>query len=150
MIAKAIYRRFKGDRLELLVKAILETKGYSVHDPGSGPDNGIDLLAGQGALGFAEPLICVQVKCLDGPIERTVLDQLLGTMTKVGATHGLLVSWGGFKASYDREKANQFFKVRLWDQDDVIDELLACYESLDVEIKTDLPLKRVWTVAEDD
>ncbi len=113
-ISKLIYARFKGDRLKRLVKTILEAKGFIVHDPGIGPDGGIDLLAAQGGLGFAEPRLCVQVKCLDGPIERAVLDQLLGTMSKVGATHGLLVSWGGFKTSYDRETANQFFRVRLW------------------------------------
>jgi len=39
----------------------------------------------------------------------------------VQASHGLLVSWGGFKSSVDKEEATQFFRVRLWDQADIID-----------------------------
>jgi restriction system protein len=68
-------------------------------------------------------------------------------MKKVSATHGLLVCWGGFKSSFNREETQQFFHVRLWDADDLIDELLAVYDKLDADIKAQLPLKRVWTLA---
>ena len=61
---------------------------------------------------------------------------------------GLLVSWGGFKSSIDREIPTQFFRVRLWDQDDLIDALLANYDKIDEDLRTDIPLKRSWTVAE--
>lgn len=69
-------------------------------------------------------------------------------MQNVQADLGLLVSWGGFKSSVDREKAAQFFRVRLWDQGNIIDQVLANYEKLDEEIKTQLPLKRIWVVNE--
>ena len=52
------------------------------------------------------------------PLERTVLDQLVGTMQNVGADQGLLVCWGGFKKT-------------------IIDE----------DLRAELPLKRIWTVA---
>ena len=69
-------------------------------------------------------------------------------MQNVQASHGLLVSWGGFKSSVDKEKATQFFRVRLWDQGDLIEQVLAHYDKLGEEIRTELPLKRIWIVAE--
>jgi restriction system protein len=68
-------------------------------------------------------------------------------MQNVQAQQGLLVSWGGFKTSVEKETAAQFFRVRLWDQDDLIDQILGHYDSLDPEIRVELPLKRIWAVA---
>jgi restriction system protein len=42
----------------------------------------------------------------------------------------------------------QFFRVRLWDQDKLIDALLANYAGLDADLRTDIPLKRIWTIAD--
>jgi restriction system protein len=92
----------------------------------------------------------VQVKSQQSPIERTVLDALGGVMKKVNATHGLLVCWGGFKSSIDRDETQQFFHVRLWDADDLIDELLGVYDKLDADLRALVPLKRVWTLAAPD
>lgn len=72
---------------------------------------------------------------------------MIGSMQNVQAEQGLLVAWGGFKSSVDREVATQFFRVRLWDQDDLIDQLLEHYQKLDADLRAELPLKRVWTVA---
>ena len=58
----------------------------------------------------------------------------------------MLVSRDGFKSSIDKEEAIQFFRVRLWDQDDLIDRILAHYDKLDEGIRTDLPLKQIWVV----
>jgi restriction system protein len=71
-------------------------------------------------------------------------------MQNVQADQGLLVSWGGFKTTVDKEKATQFFRVRLWDQQALIEQILANYDRLDEDIRADLPLKRIWTVAETD
>ena len=64
-----------------------------------GADDGVDILASSGTLGFGSPRICVQVKSTDAPVERIVLDQLAGVMKKFNAEYGLLVSWSGFKSS---------------------------------------------------
>jgi restriction system protein len=88
------------------------------------------------------------VKSQDTPLERAVLDQLVGTMQNVGAEQGLLVCWGGFKPTVKRELPRQFFKVRLWDQNDLIDEFLASYDKLEEDLRAELPLKRIWAVAE--
>ena len=58
----------------------------------------------------------------------------------------MLVPRDGFKSSIDKEEAIQFFRVRLWDQDDLIDRILAHYDKLDEGIRTDLPLKQIWVV----
>ncbi len=71
-------------------------------------------------------------------------------MQTVQAEQGLLVSWGGFKTTVNKEKATQFFKVRMWDQNDLIEQLLANYDRLDDDVRADLPLKRIWTVAMSD
>ncbi len=147
-IGKLIIARFQGHGMAKLVDAVLRARGYSTFLSPEGPDRGIDILAAPEPMGFGEPRICVQVKSGDSPLDRPTLDQLVGVMANVNATHGLLVSWGGFKSSVDREKATQFFRVRLWDQWDLIGQILAYYDKLDEEIKTRLPLKRIWVVTE--
>ncbi len=147
-IAKLIIERFKGQALERLVEAILKAQGYTTYRSPKGPDKGIDILAAPGSLGFGKPRICVQVKSQESPIDTQTLNQLIGSMQNVQADQGLLVAWGGFKSSVDKEVPVQFFRVRLWDQDDLIDKLLENYDKLDDDIRADLPLKRMWTVAQ--
>lgn len=146
-ITRLLLARFKGHGMAGLVGAILRAQGFSTHISRQGPDGGIDILAAPGTFGFAEPRICVQVKSQQSPIERTVLDALGGVMKKVNASHGLLVCWGGFKSSIDRDATQQFFHIRLWDADDLIDELLEVYDKLDADLRALIPLKRVWTLA---
>ena len=76
------------------------------------------------------------------------MDQLIGTMQNFQADQGLLVSWGGFKSSVDKEKALQFFRVRLWDQQELINQILMNYTELDEDLRVELPLKRIWSIAE--
>ncbi|MEN8179171.1 MAG: restriction endonuclease [Pseudomonadota bacterium] len=147
-LAKLIIAKYKGHGMERLVDAVLRAQGYTTYLSPEGPDKGIDILAAPGPMGFGEPRICVQVKSGDSALDRPTLDQLIGVMQNVQASHGLLVSWGGFKSSIDKEEATQFFRVRLWDQGDLIDQVLAHYDKLDEEIRTELPLKRIWVVAE--
>lgn len=146
-IAKLIISKFKGHGMERLVEAILKAQGYTTYRSPEGADKGVDILAAPGPLGFGRPRICVQVKSQESPVDRPTLDQLIGTMQNVQADQGLLVSWGGFKSSVDRETASQFFRVRLWDQDALVNALLEHYHQLDEDLRADIPLKRIWTVA---
>jgi restriction system protein len=145
-ITRHIGSKFKGHAMARLVGAILKAQGYTVHISPPGPDKGVDLLASQGPLGFSSPRICVQVKSGSDPVDRPTMDQLIGTMQNFQAEQGLLVSWGGFKTSVDKEKPGQFFRVRLWDRDDLIDQLIRHYEQLDSDLKAELPLKKIWTI----
>jgi restriction system protein len=146
-IAKLIIARFKGHGLTRLVEAILKAQGYTTYRSPEGADGGADILAGAGPLGFGSPRLCVEVKSQDSPIDRSTVDKLLGAVQKFGADEGLFVSWSGYKSNVQKELAASFFKVRLWSQKELLENLFANYDRLDAEIKAELPLKRIWTVA---
>jgi restriction system protein len=71
-------------------------------------------------------------------------------MQNMHADQGLLVSWGGFKSSIAKEVPRQFFKVRMWDQTDLITEIFDHYSQLDEDVRAELPLKRIWTIASEE
>jgi restriction system protein len=149
-IAALILKKYKGHGMARLVEGVLKAQGYSTFRSPEGPDSGVDILAAPGPLGFDQPRICVQVKSSDSPVDTATLHQLLGSMQNVGASQGLLVSWGGFKSSVDKQEASHFFRVRLWDQEEFVKQLLHHYDRLDEDLRAELPLKRIWTVAESD
>jgi restriction system protein len=149
-ISQLISRRFQNHDLTRLVEAVLKAQGFATYRSPPGPDKGIDILAAPEPLGFGQPRICVQVKSGDSPVDTPTLNQLIGAMQNVHADQGLLVSWGGFKSSVDKEIPAQFFRVRVWDQKVLIDELLTHYDKLDEDLRAELPLKRIWTVAAED
>lgn len=144
-----IIQKYKGHELERLVEAILKASGYTTYRSPEGADGGVDILASQGALGFGNPKVCVQVKSSDSSVGTPELSQLKGTMQSVGADYGLMVSWGGFKQTVLREISTNFFKVRLWGREELIDNLLENYEKLDDGIKAEISLKRIWILAEE-
>lgn len=71
------------------------------------------------------------------------MDQLIGTMSNVEASYGLLVSGSGFKSSVEREIPKQFFKLRLWDANNIIKEIFNHYDKLPIDIWAEIPLKQV-------
>ena len=143
-ISSYIIQKFKGHGLARLVAAILEAQGYKVNVSPEGPDGGIDIVAGSGSLGFDAPKIVVQVKSSSSPIEVNVVRELSGVMTNFGADHGLIVSWGGFRGTVEREAARSYFKIRLWDAEDLVRNVQLYYEKLQADIQAELPLKRIW------
>jgi restriction system protein len=149
-IAQLIAARFKGHGLTRLVEAILKAQGYTTYRSPEGADGGADILAGAGPLGFGAPRLCVEVKSEDAPIDRPTVDKLLGAVSKFGAQEGLFVSWSGFKTNVQKELAASFFRVRLWTQKELLEALFAHYDHLDEDLKAELPLKRIWTVAAQD
>ena len=93
-LAKLIIQRFQGHGMTRLVDAVLRARGYTTYMSPEGPDKGVDILAAPEPMGFGEPRVCVQVKSSDSALDRPTLDQLIGVMQNVQASHGLLVSWG--------------------------------------------------------
>lgn len=146
-IAQVIAAKFKGHNLTRLIEAILKAQGYTTWRSPEGADGGADILAGSGPQGFASPRLCVEVKSEDGAIDRPTVDKLLGAMTKFNADQGLFVAWNGFKGNVQKELATQFFRLRLWTQKDVLEQLFDLYDRLDEDLRAELPLKRVWMVA---
>lgn len=149
-IRDILQRKFKGHDLARLVGEILRAQGYKVWVAPPGADGGVDILAGSGPMGFESPKIAVQVKSQDSPIDVTVLRELQGVMSGFGADQALLVAWGGFKSSVDKEARQLFFQIRLWDAGDVVQQLQGVYERLSDETQADIPLKRIWTVVQED
>lgn len=139
-------RRFKGHDLSNLVAAILEAQGYTVRTSAAGPDDGVDIIAGRGPLGFDPPRLAVQVKSSESPSDVKVIRELQGTMKNFGADQGLFVSWGGYRSSVLREAARAWFEIRLWDADDVVRMIQTHYDQLPEELQAELPLKRIWTL----
>jgi restriction system protein len=150
LIRDRISQTFKTHEFERLVENILRAQGYQTSRTGKGADGGVDIVAGRGAMGFDAPRLCVQVKSSQYPEDIKTVRELQGVVRQFGAQQGLLVSWGGYKASVAAEKRRLFFEIRLWDADDVIDAILENYERLSDDIKAELPLKRIWTLVLDE
>ena len=141
---------FPGHELARLVEGVLKAEGYFTQLSTPGPDGGVDILAGQGPVGFGPPRICVQVKATEGATDVNVLRSLQGTLSNFNADQGLLVSWGGFTSASRREARQSFFKVRLWDANDLVHAVYGNYERLTEQIRAEIPLERVWTLVRDE
>lgn len=149
-ISDFIGRRFKGHKMEKLVADILRAQGFTVRENKKvGADGGADILAGRGPMGFNEPLLCVQVKSTDAAIGSKEYSELKGVMQDFKAEHGLFVSWGGFKPKVEENARRDFFKIRLWNAEDLVGEIQDVYSSLPKELQADLPMQQVWTLVDD-
>ncbi len=146
-ITSHIAQHFAGHGLAQLVEAVLVARGFVTWLAPEGPDGGVDVLAGSGVLGMESPRICVQVKSQQSPVDVRVVRELQGVLGRSGADQGLLVAWGGVTKATDRELRNEFFQVRVWTADDVVQQLTEVYDRLPEQIQAALPLKQVWTLA---
>ena len=55
---------------------------------------------------------------------------------------GKLQNWG--------RQAAQFFRVRLWDRDDLLENLFKTYDKLPESFRAEVPLKRTWVMVQED
>ncbi len=149
-IRNFIRKNFPDHKMSQLIGGILEAQGYEVEVSPPGPDGGVDILAGKGPLGFEQPRLCVQVKATQDPQDVRVVRELRGVMKVFGADLGLFVSWSGYRRSVKSEVKHQYFEIRLWDSTDIIEQVQEHYDKLPDSIKADLPMKRIWTLVEDD
>jgi restriction system protein len=101
-------------------------------------------------MGFDPPRLCVQVKSSTQQQDVSVLRELKGIMKDFGAEQGLLVSWGGFKRSVLSEARRAFFEIRLWDAGNLVEEVQQHYDQFPEGLKAELPLKRIWTLVQED
>lgn len=145
-ITDTITQTFKGHKLAHLTAAVLQAQGYKLRISPEGPDGGVDIIAGKGPLGFESPRLVVQVKSGDSPVNVKTFRELKGVMDAFGAESGLIVAWGGFQGQVDKEAARQYFKIRLWDADDLVQMIQDNYDNLPEDMQTDLPLKRIWVL----
>ena len=145
-----IGRNFRKHDLERLIEAILNAQGFVTDRTVPGADGGVDILAGRGQLGFEAPRLAVQVKSSENPVDVSSVRELQGVMRAFSADMGLYVAWGGFRGTAPRDARRDFFQLRLWDAEDVLDQILVLYDKLPSDIQAELPLKRVWTLVEEE
>jgi restriction system protein len=145
-IQEFIRQNFAGHKLADIVDAVLRAQGYQTEKSPPGPDGGVDVIAGRGPMGFDAPRLCVQVKATSQQQDVKAVRELRGVMHSFGAEQGLFVSWSGFKRSVIAEARRQFFQIRLWDADAVVDAVQQHYDLLPEDLKAELPLKRIWTL----
>jgi restriction system protein len=148
VIRAFVMENFKGHKLSELTAAILEAHGLTCVISPPGPDKGIDILAGSGPLGLDAPRIVVQCKSEVGAVSSEVVQKLLGVIQGVNdAQQGLLVAFGGINGPARQLLTNQQYRVKVWDTDELIDNLLAVYDRINPEIRSEIPLQQVWTLA---
>ncbi|KPF81416.1 restriction endonuclease [Novosphingobium sp. AAP93] len=143
-IISLIKSEFAGHALADLVAQILNAEGYTTKLSPPGADGGVDILAAGGTLGLGEDRICVQVKSGDGAANHDVVLRLIGSVSNSQAQTGLLVSIGGVNQVAQKELDNNFFKLRLWQMDELLKALFRTYADLKEETRAKLPLKQIW------
>jgi len=145
-IVRHMQQTLDGHDFADLITELLEVQGYQSQSSSPGADGGVDILAGSGPLGFQEPRICVQVKFTSSTVDVKVLRELQGVMRRTKAEHGLLVSWGGFKQSVLKEARDDHFYIRLWSEQDVLEQIYRHYDRLSESWRARIPLRRIWAL----
>ena len=143
-----LVKNFSGHKLNYLVAEILKVEGFSTKDSLPGPTGDIDMFASRGPLGLNSPILFVQIKSTTHPVNAKTIRELHGLLSTHRAEHALLVAWGGITDDAHQELRNQFFQVRVWDSDDLLKATLRNYNKLSKDIRTNLPLKQVWSLAD--
>lgn len=149
-IERRIASGFVGHAFTQLIAEILRAQGYQTRVSPPGADRGIDIVAGQGPIGFAGPRLVVQVKSGNVVADQPTLQSLIGCVQDTQADHALLVSWSGFTNAVRQRTNELYFRVRLWGRDEVLDALFSVYDALPEEIRAELPLKRIWALVPDE
>ena len=149
-IERKIASEFSGHDFTNLVNAILEAQGYETLVSPPGPDKGVDILAGSGELGLENPRIVVQVKSGSVTVDQPTVQALLGSIADQRADYGLVVCWGGMTPAVRSRMSELYFRVRFWDRETLVDNLLEVYDRLPASIKVDLPLKKVWMIVDEE
>lgn len=143
-IVKRIKDDFVGHELTHLVNDILRAEGYTTRVSPPGRDEGVDILAAKGSLGFDDDSLCVQVKSGDKPADHHVVLYLVDSMKRTKARKGLLVSTSGVDTAARNDLKNRFFEVRLWEMSDLLNQIFRVYDKLSGETRSKLPLKQIW------
>jgi restriction system protein len=128
--------------LQDLVAGVLRAMGYKARVSPPGADRGVDILASPDGFGFEQPRIVVECKHRRDAMGSQEIRSFLGGRHK--DDKGLYVSTGGFTkdARYEAERAN--IPVTLMDLDQLVDAVMGNYEGMDVEVKTLLPLVKLY------
>lgn len=130
------------DEMEELTAGLLRSMGYHARVMPTGPDGGRDVIASPDALGLESPHIVAEVKHRRGAMGAPAIRSFIGGLR--AADRGLYVSTGGFtrEARYEADRSN--VPVRLLDLDGFVRLYVESYERADENVRTLLPLVRIW------
>ena len=144
-IIKDRVNRLDWDQMQELVAALLRAMGYKTQVSKPGPDRGVDIMASPDGFGFESPRIIVEVKHRGQSMGSQQLRSFIGGRHK--DDKGLYVSTSGFTkdARYEADRAN--IPIMLMDIDALVNGILRHYESMDMDGRNLLPLKKIfWPV----
>lgn len=141
---------FKEHQLTHLVADILTVLGFQCEVSPPGPDGAVDIIGGRGPLGMDAPTLIVEVKSEPSPIDVKVVRGLHSAMTQHKADQSLLVAWGGVTKPARREFERERTSLRVWDAETLLDKLFETYDRLPASTRTQLPLKQVWVLDDEE
>ena len=127
--------RYHGHGFAEVVEHVLRAQGFTTLLSKPGVDGGVDILAGSGIMGFGSIKLAVQVKSTEAPVDELVVRQLQRAMTRFKATHGLVMSVNGFTKRAVQEGRDDFFALRLWDGQTLVQNMMEVRDQLPVELR---------------
>lgn len=71
-------------------------------------------------------------------------------MQQFDAEQGLFVSWSDYTNEAKRMARLNYFSMRLWNANHLLAAIFEHYEELPEDIRTEIPLKRIWTLVRED
>lgn len=145
-----LVENFGDHKMTRLVADILEVLGFRCEVSPSGPDGGVDILAGRGPLGLDSPTLIVEVKSEPGAIDVKVVRGLHSAMTQYRADQALLVAWGGVTKPAAQEFRRDRTSLRIWDSEEILKRLFETYDQLPPGMRARIPLKQAWVLDEVD
>jgi restriction system protein len=144
-ILETLHKEIDGYRFEHFVAHLLRLMGYRTQVTQASGDGGFDIIAHRDPLGLEPPIIKVQCKRTLTPMGAPEVQKLTGALAPQGAELGLFVTLGTY--SKDAQHLGRLRQdLRLVTGTDLVDLVLAHYESFDPEWKRLLPLRRVYLV----
>jgi restriction system protein len=129
-----------------LVTAVLKRQGGAVAAISDGPESA-QLLAAAGPLGFDAPRIFVRADFTQSAAGPQDVQDVLALAEKHQAERALYIAWAGFAPAAMEKAAENFFRLRLWSQDEFIRELCASGAGLGLEPAEFLRLRNIWITA---
>jgi restriction system protein len=141
--------RLTWEEMQELVAGILRAMGYRTRVAAKGADRGVDIFASPDGLGLEEPRIFVEVKHRPN---QTMSSQEIRAFLG-GRSPGdkcLYVSTGGFTKDARYEADRSSIAITLLNLIDLRKLMIDYYEKIDEQIKSIIPLKRIYVSAEQD
>lgn len=140
-LARAILKKIESKQLSVayLVESVLRAKGFATDMRPESTERSATLIASPKAA-KAKVKVSFQIKESMVPLSESVLDMVEDVMHLYGAQRAVLVSSSGFTESMEKFVANDAVasKLKLWSNDDLVNELLNNYDKLDSDLRASL------------